>query len=125
MIKLFKVGAVVAAFCLAATGIAFAGPTYDRVMADKVVKAGISNKGKPFGFINADNEWVGFDMDMAQEIAKKIGEEAIEVILASTSQGRERIVEETADLIYHTLVLLVANDIAWDDVLTELEGRRR
>ena len=60
-----------------------------------------------------------------EEIAKKIGEEAIEVILASASQGKERIVEETADLIYHTLVLLVANDITWDDILAELERRRR
>ena len=60
-----------------------------------------------------------------EEIAKKIGEEAIEVILAAASQGEERIIEETADLIYHTLVLLVANDIAWEDILAELETRRR
>lgn len=60
-----------------------------------------------------------------EEIAKKIGEEAIEVILAASSQGKERIVEETADLIYHTLVLLVANDLTWDDVLAELDLRRR
>ncbi|PIE57365.1 MAG: amino acid ABC transporter substrate-binding protein [Desulfobulbus propionicus] len=50
-----------------------AGATYDRVMQDKIVKAGITNKGKPFGFINANNEWVGFDMDMAKEIAKRLG----------------------------------------------------
>lgn len=60
-----------------------------------------------------------------EEIAKKIGEEAIEVILAASRQGKERIVEETADLIYHTLVLLVANDLTWDDVLAELDLRRR
>jgi len=60
-----------------------------------------------------------------EEIAKKIGEEAIEVILAAESQGKQRIVEETADLIYHTLVLLVANDLAWEQVLAELERRRR
>ncbi|MFL7839575.1 MAG: phosphoribosyl-ATP diphosphatase [Candidatus Promineifilaceae bacterium] len=60
-----------------------------------------------------------------EEIAKKIGEEAIEVILAAESQGKQRIIEETADLIYHTLVLLVANEIAWEDVLAELERRRR
>lgn len=60
-----------------------------------------------------------------EEIAKKIGEEAIEVILAAASQGKERIIEETADLIYHTLVLLVANDLAWEDVLAELQLRRR
>jgi phosphoribosyl-ATP pyrophosphohydrolase len=60
-----------------------------------------------------------------EEIAKKIGEEAIEVILAASSQGKQRILEETADLIYHTLVLLVANDLAWEQVLAELERRRR
>ncbi len=70
--KLLKVGVMATAFCLAITGLALAGPTYDRVMGDKVVKAGITNKGKPFGFINADNEWVGFDMDMAKEIAKRL-----------------------------------------------------
>ena len=60
-----------------------------------------------------------------EEIAKKVGEEAIEVILAAASQGRERLVEESADLIYHILVLLVANDLAWNDVLAELARRRR
>ncbi len=59
------------------------------------------------------------------EIAKKVGEEAIEVILAATNQGKVRIVEETADLVYHLLVLLVANDLTWDDVLAELARRRR
>lgn len=71
--KLLKAGAMAAAICVASAGIAFAGPTYDRVMGEKAVKAGITNKGKPFGFINADNEWVGFDMDVAKEIAKRIG----------------------------------------------------
>jgi len=71
--KVFKVGAIAAAFCMASATMAIAGPTYDRVMTDKVVKAGITNKGKPFGFINAENEWVGFDMDVAKEIAKRLG----------------------------------------------------
>jgi phosphoribosyl-ATP pyrophosphohydrolase len=60
-----------------------------------------------------------------EEIAKKIGEEAIEIILAASQQGNERLIEETADLIYHVLVLLVANDLTWDDVLAELGRRRR
>ena len=60
-----------------------------------------------------------------EEIAKKIGEEAIELVLAAASQGRERIIEETADLVYHTLVLLVANDITWDEIVAELARRRR
>lgn len=71
--KFLKVGAMAAAFCVAGASMVFAGPTYDRVMGDKVVKAGITNKGKPFGFINAENEWVGFDMDVAREIAKRLG----------------------------------------------------
>lgn len=57
------------------------------------------------------------------EIAKKVGEEAIEVILAARSQGRERLVEESADLVYHLLVLLLAKGLTWEDVLKELEVR--
>ncbi|MFN2138237.1 MAG: phosphoribosyl-ATP diphosphatase [Candidatus Promineifilaceae bacterium] len=60
-----------------------------------------------------------------EEIAKKVGEEAIEVILAAASQGRQRLVEESADLVYHLLVLLVANEVTWDEVLAELAARRR
>ncbi len=59
------------------------------------------------------------------EIVKKIGEEAIEVILATKSQGDKRLVQETADLVYHILVLLAARDLTWDDVLLELSLRRR
>lgn len=58
------------------------------------------------------------------EIVKKIGEEAIEVILAAKGQGNERLVEETADLIYHVLVLLVVRNLTWQDVLSELDSRR-
>lgn len=57
------------------------------------------------------------------EIVKKVGEEAVEVILAVKGQGKERIVEETADLTYHLLVLLAACDLTWDDVCQELARR--
>lgn len=59
------------------------------------------------------------------EIVKKIGEEAVEVILAAKGQGDERIVSETADLVYHMLVLLVSRDLTWEDVLAELGQRRK
>ncbi len=59
------------------------------------------------------------------EIVKKIGEEAVEVILAAKGQGEQRIVEETADLIYHLLVLLVSRDLTWDDIRAELKQRHR
>jgi phosphoribosyl-ATP pyrophosphohydrolase len=58
------------------------------------------------------------------EIVKKIGEEAVEVILAAKGQGDERLISETADLIYHVLVLLVSRDLGWEEVLQELARRR-
>ncbi len=63
--------------------------------------------------------------DGEDEIVKKIGEEAIEVILAVKGQGDQRVVEESADLIYHMLVLLVARNLTWDDILAELDLRRK
>ncbi|MFZ1396377.1 MAG: phosphoribosyl-ATP diphosphatase [Candidatus Promineifilaceae bacterium] len=59
------------------------------------------------------------------EIVKKIGEEAIEVILAAKGQGNQRIIEESADLVYHLLVLLVSRDLSWDDIRTELAQRHK
>ena len=56
-------------------------------------------------------------------ILKKVGEEAMEVILAAKSQGQQRLVEEVADLIYHTLVLLASRDLSLQDIETELQRR--
>lgn len=59
------------------------------------------------------------------EIAKKVGEEAIEVILAAKGQGRQRLAEEVADLTYHLLVLLLAKGLTWEDILAELAARHK
>ena len=59
------------------------------------------------------------------EMAKKIGEEAVEVIIAAKGQGEQRIIEETADLIYHVLVLLASRGIRPDLVMLELEKRHK
>jgi len=59
------------------------------------------------------------------EIVKKIGEEAIEVIVAAKGQTNERVVSETADLIYHAMVLLASRGIAWSTVETELARRMK
>ena len=56
-------------------------------------------------------------------ILQKIGEEAVEVILAAKGQGKQRVVEEVADLFYHTLVLLSSQDIHLDAVEAELRRR--
>lgn len=57
------------------------------------------------------------------KILKKIGEEAAETIIASKNRDREELVYETADLIYHLLVLLAEHEITWTDIETELERR--
>ena len=59
------------------------------------------------------------------EILKKVGEEAMEVILAAKGQGDERLVAEVADLFYHLLVLLAARGLTPADVEAELVRRRR
>jgi phosphoribosyl-ATP pyrophosphohydrolase len=59
------------------------------------------------------------------EIVKKIGEEAVEVILAVKGQGDERVISELADLAYHCLVLLAQRGLTPDDVAAELERRHR
>lgn len=59
------------------------------------------------------------------EVLKKVGEEAMEVILAAKGQGNERLISEVADLFYHLLVLLAARGLTLADVETELARRRR
>jgi phosphoribosyl-ATP pyrophosphohydrolase len=59
------------------------------------------------------------------EILKKVGEEAIEVVLAGKGQSDQRIVEESADLLYHLLVLLASRNLTLDAVRAELGRRRR
>jgi phosphoribosyl-AMP cyclohydrolase / phosphoribosyl-ATP pyrophosphohydrolase len=56
-------------------------------------------------------------------ITQKVGEEAVEAIIAALAQTPDRLREESADLLYHLLVLLAAKNITLDDVLTELKKR--
>lgn len=58
-------------------------------------------------------------------ILKKVGEEAMEVILAAKAQGDERVIEEVADLFYHLLVLLSWRGVSLQDVEEELQQRHR
>ena len=57
------------------------------------------------------------------EILKKVGEESVEVILAAKGQGNERLIEELADLAYHSLVLLSSRGLSPADVEAELSRR--
>jgi phosphoribosyl-ATP pyrophosphohydrolase len=58
-------------------------------------------------------------------ILEKVGEEAVEFILAVKNGSRERIVSEAADLQFHLLVALAASGNSFDEVLAELARRRR
>ncbi|MFN7209015.1 MAG: phosphoribosyl-ATP diphosphatase [Aggregatilineales bacterium] len=60
-----------------------------------------------------------------EEIAKKVGEEAVEVVLAAARQGAERTISELADLTYHALVLMAQLGITPEQVAAELERRHR
>lgn len=57
------------------------------------------------------------------KILKKLGEEAVETVIAGKAGDREEIIYETADLWFHSLVLLAHNDIDPQLVLNELDRR--
>lgn len=53
--------------------VAFAGPSYDRIMKDKKIRIGVMTDSIPGAFFDAKGEWVGFDYDVATELAKRLG----------------------------------------------------
>ena len=59
------------------------------------------------------------------KIAKKVGEEGTEVVVAALSQDDQRLIEEVADLTYHTLILLSARGLTPASIFVELEKRHR
>lgn len=58
-------------------------------------------------------------------VARKVGEEAVELVVAALREGRERLVEEVADLLYHLTVLMVLSGVTYDDVFSELRKRMK
>lgn len=60
-----------------------------------------------------------------KRIAQKVGEEAVELALASVDGDRTEVVSEAADLIYHLVVLLNSQSIRLADVTAVLESRHR
>jgi phosphoribosyl-ATP pyrophosphohydrolase len=59
----------------------------------------------------------------AAHCAKKLGEEAVETVIAGVGEDKARLVSESADLLYHLLVLLKARGIPLADVEAELARR--
>lgn len=58
-----------------------------------------------------------------RKAAKKLGEEAVETVIAAVSNDRVNLTDESADLLYHLLVVLKIADIPLSDVMNVLEKR--
>ncbi len=72
-----------------------------------------------------DGSYTNYLFDKGEDkILKKVGEEAAEVVIAGKNRDKDEISYEVADLIYHMTVMLVDNDMTWDDIYKEMERRR-
>ena len=72
-----------------------------------------------------DNSWTAKLLAKGPEkCAEKFGEEAIEAIIATVQNDRAGLVAESADVLYHFLVMLAARDVPLDEVFAELEKRQ-
>lgn len=58
-----------------------------------------------------------------ERCAKKLGEEAVEAVIAATARDKKAVTTESADVLYHLLVLLKATGVSLDDVMASLERR--
>lgn len=58
-----------------------------------------------------------------ERAAKKLGEEAVETVIAAVQGDKQALIAESADLLYHLLVVLSSRDVALQDVLSQLEAR--
>ena len=58
-----------------------------------------------------------------EKCAEKFGEEAVEAIIEAVKGDKDKLTSEAADVLYHLLVMLAACDVAFNDVLAELERR--
>lgn len=59
------------------------------------------------------------------KILEKVGEEAIETILAVKGENRDDIIYESSDLLFHLMVMFVAKGISLEEISTELKKRRK
>ena len=71
-----------------------------------------------------DNSYTSSLLTNKNLLAKKIGEESIEVILEYLDNNKNKIIKESADLLYHLCVMLISADIKPSDVWNELHRRR-
>lgn len=71
-----------------------------------------------------DGSYTNYLFDKGDDkILKKVGEEAAEVVIAGKNRDKEEIKYEVADLMYHLSVMLVHNDMTWQDIYEEMISR--
>jgi len=76
--------------------------------------------------LNPKGSYIAGLMDMGLDrIAQKVGEEAIEVIIAAKNFDKNKIVSESADLLFHLLILLESSGITLNDIYEELRSRNK
>lgn len=63
--------------------------------------------------------------DGEDRIIQKVGEEAVEVVIAAKNDDKQRCIEESSDLLFMLTVLLAAKNITYRDILARLERRRK
>ena len=91
---------------------------------EKRVRARAKKRGKGRGKAGAEPSYTRKLLDRGvSQCAKKLGEEAVEVAIAAIAEDRDRVVAETADLLYHLLVVLHARGIPLAEVEDELARR--
>lgn len=74
--------------------------------------------------VSADSSYTAKLLAQGREkCAKKFGEEAVELALASLGDDKKHVAAEAADVLYHMLVLLAASDVLLVDVMAELARR--
>ena len=95
-------------------------PAGPEVLAELAATIAQRNRDRPEGSYTAKLLAQGVD-----RIAKKIGEEAAEVIIAGKNGAEAEIAWEVADLLYHTLVLMESTGVPLESVYAELMKRRR
>jgi phosphoribosyl-ATP pyrophosphohydrolase len=89
------------------------------MILDDLYRVVLSRKNSP-----EDDSYVSSLFEKGKdEILKKVGEEAVEVIIASKAMDRKQLTHELADLWFHCMVLMAEEGLSHADVLNELERR--
>ena len=74
--------------------------------------------------VNPRDSWTAALLNKGPEkCAEKFGEEAIEAIIEAVRGDRDKLIAESADVLYHMLVMLTAREVSLGEVLAELERR--